>query len=301
MKDSKVVYEKENIRTRNRNPKVERSDLDFEVERKHIFVKNGDELFDLSGRKDGKADKYVLWNTKDDVAMAVVSSKYHAVEHGTILNSLDEAMENMNIKPIKTRMFATPTRNLMWSDVLIEPKEAIFKDGSDKWNVGISIMHGLDGSRGLQVTPNTEREICSNGLRVMNILGNMRITHRTTGMVEWFENTIANTLADLDRNFSIIPKMYEIDVKVETFNQKVEKLLGKKFSEMVHAELLNPSKDNPLYRTSAKTVSLYDAMSALTYISTHKDDITQTKRSSGARVIAQRHYKIEKLVKSYIA
>ena len=279
---------------------VTREDLDFSVIKKHLFIEEGKTMTDISKKppKDEKvstyADRFALWNQKDDSLLSVISSRYHAVEHGKIVESLEEALGNLRLEPIDTKYYATPNRNLAWIDVQLKPREVIIADQKDDWNVGIGILHGLDGIRGLQVSSFVQRVVCSNGLRTTKLLGKERKTHRTPDIVGWFEKTARKTLDELDTKFKIIPKLFEIDVELVTFEQKVQKLLGKRFMESVQEEIKHPAENNPLYSVSEKSLSLYDALNAMTYVHNIKSD------DVGARVFAQRHHRIEQVVNSYL-
>lgn len=279
---------------------VTRDDLDFGVIKKHLFIKEGDSMTDISKKPPENekvstyADRFALWNQKDDLLLSVVSSRYHAVEHGKIVNALEEAFSNLRLEPIDTNYYSTPSRNLAWIDVQLKSKEVDVGDAKDDWNVGIGVLHGLDGIRGLQVSSFIERLICSNGLRTTKLLGRERKTHRTPDLVGWFEKNTRKILEDLDTKFKIIPKLFEIDIEIETFEQKVEKLLGKRFMESVQEEIKQPADNNPLYRVGPKNISLYDALNTMTFVhNTKSEDV-------GARVYAQRHHRIENIVNSYI-
>lgn len=278
---------------------VSKEDLDFQVTNKHIFIKRDNKYHDLSKKPDDKndktkfADRTALWNEKDDCLLSVISSKYNPVEHGIIIESLDEALSNLRIDPISTKYYSTPNRNLAWIDVQLKPKEVIIGNNKDDWTLGMSILHGLDGIRGLQVSSFIERVVCTNGMRSKKLLGQERVTHRTPDIVGWFEKTTRKQLDDIDLKFKIIPKLYEIDIEIFDFEQKVQKLIGKKFTETVIEEIRNPSENNPLYKVEEKTLSLYDALSALTFVNTNLSE------NVGARVLAHRHHRIEEIINSY--
>jgi len=278
---------------------VSRDDLDFGVRKEHIFIKRGKSFEDLSkppvkGEKSSVyADRYALWNQKDDMLLSVVSSRYHAVEHTSILNALDAALKNLRLKPSRVKYYSTDNRNLAWIDMNLRPKEVAIGDEKDKWQVGVGILHGLDGIRGLHVSSFVFREICSNGLRSTKLLGKERKTHRNPDLVPWFENTVRNTLEELDKRFSLIPKLVSTPIKIETFEEKVEKLLGKEFLEQVQEQIKTPSNINPLYNVKEKQISLYDALNVLTFVNTIRSDI-------GARVLATRHTRIENVINSFI-
>ena len=80
---------------------VTRDDLDFGVIKKHLFIQEGRAYIDISKKPPENekvstyADRFALWNQKDDSLLSVVSSRYHAVEHGRIMNALEEAFENL--------------------------------------------------------------------------------------------------------------------------------------------------------------------------------------------------------------
>lgn len=279
---------------------VSRDDLDFGVIKKHLFIEEGKAYTDISKmpaeneKVSTYADRFALWNQKDDSLLSVISSRYNAVEHGKIINALEEALDNLRLEPMDTKYYATPNRNLAWVDVQLKPREVIIEKNKDDWNVGIGILHGLDGIRGLQVSSFIQRVICSNGLRTTKLLGRERKTHRAPDLVGWFEKTTRGTLEDMDRRFKIIPKLFDIKIEMLSFEQKVEKLLGKRFMESVQEEIKQPSEKNPLYDVSEKLLSLYDALNVMTFIqNTKSEDV-------GARVFAQRHTRIENVVNSYL-
>ena len=279
---------------------VTREDLSFEVTKKTLFVQKVDgEYINLREHKVAgmkhATDRVALWNERDNQLLGVVSGKkYNAVPHGKILDSLYEALDNLRLEPKATKIMATPNYNQFWIDINLDAKHVDIGDDRDDWDVGVSISHGLDGTHALATSSFLSREVCSNGMRTKNMLGSESKTHRYNNLVEWFENKVTTLLVDLDTKFQIIPKMFEVTVQRDEFLPKVEKIFGKRFMIEVEEQINNPSSVNPLYRVTKESLSLYDAMSSLTYINQIRAD------KIGARGLDIRYGKIENVINGYM-
>jgi hypothetical protein len=120
------------------------------------------------------------------------------------------------------------------------------------------------------------------------------MTHRKEGLVDWFRTEIESVLADLDNKFKIVPRLHEIPIDKVDFMTKVNKMFGKEFAEDVSAQMSSPHVTNPLYKVTEKSLSLYDAMSVLTFINQMRAETV------GAYLIEQRHVNTERLINSYL-
>lgn len=279
---------------------VQRSDLDFDISKKALFIEQKDGNFlNLKTHKvagtERSTDRVALWNERDNQLLGIVSGKkYTAVPHGQVVDAFYEALDELKIEPISTKITATPNYNRFWIDALLDDKNIDIGDDKDNWELGVTICHGLDGMSGLSAGSFVSREVCTNGMRVSNMLGRESKTHRYADMVGWFEKAIRKTLHEIDEKFNIIPEMVNYDIEVQKFLPKVEKMFGKKFMEGVEEQIKNPSSLNPLYRVGKGSLSLYDALNCLTWENKIRAE------NVGARVVGNRYVKIENLVNSYI-
>ena len=279
---------------------VSREDLNFDISKKALFIeqKNG-EFLNLKEHKvlgtERSTDRVALWNERDNQLLGVVSGrKYNSVPHVNVLDAFYEALDELKIDPISTKITATPNYNRFWIDATLDDKNIDIGDDRDDWELGVTICHGLDGFAGLSAGSFVSRLVCTNGMRATNMLGRESKTHRTESMVSWFEKAVRKTLHEIDAKFEIIPKLFNVDITTTEFLPKVEKLFGKKFMEGVEKQIKNPASTNPLYRVGKDSLSLYDALNCLTWENKVRAETV------GARVIGGRYGKIENLVNSYI-
>lgn len=267
--------------------------LMFDVTKTPIYVRRDGKYRNLKK----EANRVALWNTDEEELLSLVSDQYKPINHGSVINSFENALEQMNIEPIDVQYLTTPNKNKMWMhvdlktvDATIDPVENIV----DQWKLGVVVIHGLDSYAGLLILPAITRMVCTNGMWVKKLLGTRKMTHRTIGLEEWFSNNIKETLSELAEKFELIPRLHEVNIEMEGFNKKVEKMFGKRFMEETMEQIHNPSSVNPLYRVHQNSLSLYDAMSSLTYINQlHSENV-------GAYLIEQRHTNIERLINSYL-
>lgn len=278
---------------------VTKEDLNFDISKKALFIEKADgEFLNLKTHKvtgtERSTDRVALWNERDNQLLGIVSSKkYNAVPHTDVLESFYEALDELKIEPISTKITATPNFNRFWIDACLDNKNIDIGDDRDDWELGVTICHGLDGFAGLSAGSFVSREICTNGLRATNMLGRESKTHRYSDMVGWFEKTIRKTLYEIDEKFSIIPELFNIDIQIDKFLPKVENMFGKNFMLGIEEQIKNPANTNPLYRVGKGSLSLYDALNCLTWENKVRAETV------GARVIGNRYGKIEKLVNSY--
>jgi hypothetical protein len=273
---------------------VKREDLDFEVTTRPLYVKDKGQLYNLKN----DAKRVAVWNDTDKRLLSLVSTEYKPIRHIDVINSLETALDKIGMEPMSDiKYLATPNKNKMWGIVdlkKVDAKVDPVNDTVDGWKLGIVIIHGLDSYAGLSILPNITRTICSNSMWVKKLLGTSRMTHRKDGLVDWFGTEIESVLTDLDNKFKIIPRLHEIPIERVDFMNKVTKTFGKKFTEDISAQLSSPSTTNPLYKVTENSLSLYDAMSVLTFVNQMKAE------NVGAYLIEQRHVNTERLINSYL-
>lgn len=271
---------------------ITKDDLDFELSKETIYIRPNGEYRNLKK----EANRVALWNKDKGELLALVSTKYQPIMHSKIADALEDALSTLNLEPLGIQYLATPNKNRIWINVDLKRVDAMIdpvEKHEDQWDLGVSITHGLDGFAGLLVQPMVKRVVCSNGLMMKRLLGSESRTHRTSGMDEWFAKQITQTLQTVGEQFNLIPAMYQINITRETFMNKIEKILGKKFMEQTITQLDNPSETNPMYNVTEDTLSLYDGLSALTYINKLRSETVN------AYLIKQRHVRIEKVINDF--
>ena len=98
---------------------VTKEDLGFEISKRPLFIQKDDgEFLNLQKHEvtgTGKTtDRMAIWNDRDQQLLGVVSGKrYNAVPHGVIVDSLYEALDNLNLDATKVKITATPKFEVM--------------------------------------------------------------------------------------------------------------------------------------------------------------------------------------------
>jgi hypothetical protein len=184
-------------------------------------------------------DRVGVFNKQTQELAAIVSSKYKKIDHSDVFLKIADALKSLGIQ-VKGNIRLMNGGNVVVIKAVFEEKEFSIENDSAYYS-GFYAINSYDSSRSFKILPYHERQVCSNGLVIEEMLEVGKISRRHLGdfplkekIVDWIEQMISSsdelkarlqaaTMYSVKRPEEFLEELGIPETKVETVAEKIER------------------------------------------------------------------------------
>lgn len=204
-----------------------------------------------------------IWNIDRNKCATVVSKKYHLIQHKEVVQSVVDALFNLNLK---AQARVQDNGNSIFVDLTFEQEKVKLQEG-EEFFAGIRVINSYNKTTGIVIAPRWLRCVCSNGMVVDKIIPGFSVKH-TKKLTEDFESVVNKLLRKMinstDELRKIVDECIGDSIEWELLDKILRKLSGaeKHFKEIRKKLPRNPTR--------------WDVYNAFTEYATHGKQLKPT-------------------------
>lgn len=206
------------------NSEIQLKQFSFPVQEREVFVE------DYKGLVFPSSDYKAIVRQDNNQLISIARKTYKLVPNAEIIQKFTETLDNMDYRWIIDQSHSFVENNKM--RLMVTFPELRFNDGRSDIAMSLYLSNSYDGSESVRLIWGAIRSICTNGMVIGKVLGQLKVKHTMGLDLDSLQTQLDNTYHQIPQIQSRIDQLLHTPVSTD-FRETATEQLGKRVMKFV--------------------------------------------------------------------